>query len=241
MKLSTKLLSGLSVLTIAALVSANMSIKKNYDKADKDDFYWGYGKILEQPFKHIKMEGGNITQIAFEQNEKPSVRVLKQWRGYENGMVKAFVRADTLFVNFPNEDTAGTAKLKDWIKHTTLVRIFAPELVSIDGIDTDFDLFKMHQKNISIRLSGNSQMEVENEGSQIDTLRIFEDGSSNVNFEMSPGVTANKLIRIRSADLQLNGTAKLDLGPVQIDSLRLLIADSAVIQLSGYSVNKMTK
>ena len=84
-------------------------------------------------------------------------------------------------------------------------------------------------------------MEVEIESSQIDTLQIFENGSSNVNFEMSPGVTANKLIRVRSADLQLSGTAKLDLGPVQIDSLRLHIADSAVIQLSGYSMNKMTK
>ncbi|HTE12445.1 MAG TPA: hypothetical protein VK645_15785 [Chitinophagaceae bacterium] len=241
MKLSTKLLSGLFVLTIAALLFANISIKKNYDKADKDDFYWGYGKILEQPFKHIKMEGGNITQIAFEQNEKPSVRVLKQWPGYENGAVKAFVRADTLFVKFPNGDTAGNAKLRDWIKHTTLVRIFAPELLSIDGIDTDFDLVKMRQKNISIRLSGNSQMEVENEGSQIDTLQIFENGSSNVNFEISPGVTANKLIRVLSANLHLNGTARLDLGPVQIDSLQLHITDSAVIQLSGFSVNKINK
>ena len=241
MKLSTKLLVGLFVLTIAALLSANISIKKNYDKADKDDFYWGYGKILEQPFKHIKIEGGNITQIAFEQNERPSVRVLKQWPGYENGAVKAFVRADTLFVKFPDENTADNAKMKDWIKHTTLVRIFAPELVSVEGIDTDFDLFKMHQKNISINLSGNSEMEVEIESSQIDTLQIFENGSSNVNFEMSPAVTANKLIRVRSADLHLNGIARLDLGPMQIDSLKIHITDSALIQLSGYSVNKLTK
>ncbi|HEY4111409.1 hypothetical protein [Puia sp.] len=241
MKLSTKLLAGLFVLTIAALLSANLSIKTNYDNTDKDDRYWGYGKILEQPFKHIKIEGGNITQMTFEQSERPSVRVLKQWPGYESRAVKAFVKADTLFIRFPRENSADNAKVKDWIKHTTLVRIFAPELVSIEGIDTDVDLLKMHQKSISIELSGNSEMEVESELSQMDSLIVIANGSSDLNFEMSPGAGANKLIRVRSADIHLNGTAKLDLGPVQIDSYKLNMADSALIRLSGFSVNKMTR
>jgi hypothetical protein len=240
MKLSTKLLGGLCMVTIAALLLANISIKTNYDVADKDDFYWGYGKILEQPFKHIKINGGNITQIAFEQNDKPSVRVLKQWPGYERGTVKAFVRGDTLFVDFPNENT-DNPKVKDWIKHTTLVRIFAPELVSIEGIDTDFDLLKFHQKNISIRLSGNSETEVETNLSEMDTLRIFESGSSNVSFETSPDFKGNSRIHVRSADLQVNGTSKLDLGSAQISYLKLNIADSAKIELSGFSANNINK
>ena len=241
MKLSTKLLGGLFVLTIAALLSANISIKKSYDKADKDDFYWGYIKILEQSFKHIKIEGGNITQIAFEQNEKPSVRVLKQWPGYGNGAVKAFVRADTLFVKFSNENTTDNAKVKDWIKHTTLVRIFAPELISVEGMDTDFDLFKMHQKNISIRLSGNSETEVETTLSEIDTLRIFESDSSHVSFEPSPDFKGNSGIHVRSADLNLIGTSMLNLGSAQIGYLKLKIADSATIELSGFSVKNINK
>jgi len=240
MKLSTKLLGGLGVLTVAALFSANIAMKQDYDNTDKDSFYWGYGKILEQPFTHISTEGGNITQIAFEQNEKPSVRVLKQWPGYRNGSVKAFVRADTLFLKFPNGDTAGdNAKVKDWIKHTTLVRIFAPQLSSIDGFDTDFDLLKLHQKYVSVNLSGRSAMEIETSCMEMDSLRVVGSNASNILLETSPDVVAGSIIRIRSADIHLQGTSKLDLGPTQVSSLRINVADSALINLSGFSVNKI--
>lgn len=239
MKLSTKFLGGLGVLTVAALFSANIAIKQNYDNTDKDSFYWGYGKILEQSFRHIRIEGGNTTQIAFEQNEKPSVRVLKQWPGYQNGSVKVFVRADTLFIKFPNLAAADNAKVRDWTKHTTLVRIFAPQLASVEGFDTDFDLHKLHQKNISVNLSGHSAMEIETSSMEMDSLRVVESDASNISFETSPDVIAGSIIRIRSADIHLQGTSKLDLGSAQVSSLRINVADSALINLSGFSVNKI--
>jgi hypothetical protein len=241
MKLSTRLLGGLFILMIVGLLASVISIKENYDNADKDDFYWGYSKILEEPFRHIKIEGGNIAQIAFEQYIKPSVRILKQWPGYEKGSVKAFVRADTLFVTFPNEKV-DNPKLQDWMKHATLVRIFSPDVVSIEGVDTKLDLFKLHQKSITIHLSGRSEMEVESELSNIDTLRIAEDDSSNVFFEMSPDAAGSKLLRVQSAELDVRGASRLDLGLVQMKSFKLNITDSAVIQLSGLSYkNQISK
>ena len=63
MKLSSLiLLITLSLLTVALFLS-NVLLKKEYDKIDKSDNYWTYGKILEQPFRHLKIEGGNITNI----------------------------------------------------------------------------------------------------------------------------------------------------------------------------------
>jgi hypothetical protein len=236
MKLSTLLLSGLLMFTIVVLLLANISIKKNYDMVEKDDRYWGYDKVVEQPFKHIHIEGGNITQIVFEQNDKPSVYVLRQWTGH----VKAFVRKDTLFIDLPNEKIEN-AKLRDWAKHTTLVRIFAPELISVDGNNTDFDLVNLHQKAIAIHLSGDSRTEVETTLSEIDTLRVSEKDSSYVYFEMSPECKGNKLIQVQSAYLNLQGTSKLDLGQVQIKSLQLNIADSAVISLTAYSVKNLNR
>jgi len=240
MKLSNKLLIGLCILVIAASLAANISIKKNYDKADKNDFHWGYAKILEKPFRHIKIEGGNITQIAFEQNDKPSVRILRQWPGYEKGWVKAFVRGDTLFVYFPNEKIEN-AKIRDWTKHTTLLRIFAPELVSLEGIDTDFDLLKLNQKQITIDLSGNSETEVETTLSEIDSISVHESGLSSVTFETSPDYKGGDQIKVRAADINLNGDSRLHLASAQINSIKLNITDSARIELSGYSVKTIKK
>jgi hypothetical protein len=61
---------------VAGLLSSNMILKKEYDKVDKSDIYWTFGNILEQPFKYLKIKGGNITNIAFEQSSNYSVRVL---------------------------------------------------------------------------------------------------------------------------------------------------------------------
>jgi hypothetical protein len=240
MKLSTKLLAGIAILTVASLVASNRWIKDNYARSDKDDPYWEYRKILELPFRYIRIEGGNIAQIAFEQNERPSVRVLRNWPGYEMGWVKAVTRADTLFITFSNNIQA-IPKLLEWMKHTTLVRIFAPELVAIEGIDTRFDLLKLHQKSIAIHLSGRSETEVESDISSIDTLRITEKDSSHVYFEMSPDVVGSHLIRVGFANLDIRGASRLDLGPVQMKSYKLDITDSAVVGLSGFSFKNTNK
>jgi len=97
MKLTAKILSAMIILFIAGLFISNSILKNEYYKADKSDLYWNYGKILEQPFSHLKIDGGNITQIAFEQSASSSVRIFKDWEGYQNGSVQANVKNDTLF------------------------------------------------------------------------------------------------------------------------------------------------
>lgn len=184
MKVSSIILLVTFVLLVTAMVASNILLKKEYDKVDKSDLYWTYGKILEQPFKHLKIEGGNVTNIAFEQSKKPSVRVFKNWDGYEKGIVKAFVKNDTLFVKFPN--TYKDQYEKDRLKWSTLVRIFSPELSSVDGFDTDFGMFKLKQKSLTVNLSGKSKFEVESYLYDLDSLNISQKDSSKIVFEMSP-------------------------------------------------------
>ncbi len=88
MKLSSAILLVTFILLITAMFASNLLLKKEYDKVDKSDLYWTYGKILQQPFRHIKIEGGNITNIAFEQSANPSVRIFKNWGGFERRSVK---------------------------------------------------------------------------------------------------------------------------------------------------------
>ncbi len=184
MKVSTTILLVTSVLLVTGMFASNVLLKKEYDKVDKSDLYWTYGKILEQPFKHLKIDGGNITNIAFEQNKNASVRVSKNWEGYEKKLVKAFVKNDTLFVKFPN--IYSSQGEKEWMRYMTLVRIFSPQLLSVDGFDTNFELFKLKQKSIHIALSGKSRLEVESCLYNFDTLNISQRDSSEVVFEMSP-------------------------------------------------------
>lgn len=265
MKLSSVILLVTFILLVTAMFASNILLKKEYDKIDKSDIYWTYAKILQQPFKHLKIEGGNVTNIAYEQSKNSSVRVAKDWYGYEKGLVKTFVKNDTLFVKFPN--TYKDQYEKNWLKWNTLVRIFSPKLLSVDGFDTDFELFKLNQKSIAINLSGRSKLEVESYLNDLDSLHIIQRDSSEVVFEMSPDLKGQVLLRkgstgsdiqktlpdqdiksnswetmyIKAVDANVQGVSLLDIGHAQINSLKLNISDTSAIILSGGSLRKFKR
>ncbi len=222
MKLSTIILLVTLVLLATAMFASNILLKKEYDKVDKSDLYWTYRKISEQPFKHLKIEGGNVTNIAFEQSKKPSVRVLKNWDGYDRGLVKTFVKNDTLFVKFFN--TFRDQGEKQWMKWNTLVRIFSPELLSVDGSDTDFGLFKLKQKSINISLSGKSKLKVESYLYDFDSLHITQKDSSEVVFEMSPDLMNSDLAALEKEALKSTATIKAE----SLNSENTMIAPAPV-------------
>jgi hypothetical protein len=236
MKLTSKILAALLLLFIAGLFISNGVLKSEYNKVDKNDLYWNYGKILEQPFSHIKVEGGNITNIAYEQSTYPSVRIFKDWEGYQNGSVKALVKNDTLFLKFPN--IYRDIFEKNWMGRSTLVRIFSPKLLSFTGTDTKFEMFKVKQSSINVSLLGKSQFEMESMITEFDTLNIIQRDSSAVVFEMSPDYKITESFHIKNVQADLKDVSILDLGHAQIDSLKLSISDSSAILLSGGTLKK---
>ncbi|MEP7109957.1 MAG: hypothetical protein ABI760_18320 [Ferruginibacter sp.] len=236
MKLSTKILTLMLLLFTAGLVASNVLLKKEYDKADKSDLYWNYGKILQEPFRHISIEGGNVTNIAFEQNNKPSVRVYKNWEGYKKRSVQAIVKNDTLFLKFPN--TYKDIYEKHWMGGNTLVRVFSPQILSVTGTDTKFEMFKMKQKSISVIMAGKSSFELESMIQEFDSLHIMQNDSSAVVFEMSPDFKVSESFHAKWVDASIKGFSILDLGHAQVDSLHLTIADSSAILLSGGTLKK---
>ncbi len=236
MKLTSKILSAMLLLFIAGLFVSNSILKKEYDKVDKNDLYWTYGKILEQPFSHLKIEGGNITNIAFEQSSKSSVRIFRDWEGFKQGLVKPVVKNDTLFLKFPN--TYRDLFEKNWMGSNTLVRIFSPKLLSVTGHDTKFEMYKMKQKNMNITLSGKSSFELESMTPELDSVRVIQSDSSAVVFEMSPEYKISESFHLKWVNASVQGPSILDLGHAQIDSMQLSIADSSGILLSGSSLRK---
>lgn len=234
-KLSTIILISVFTLMVLSVFAANLVFKSVYDKVDKSDLYWNYNKVLEQPFKHLKLEGGNITQIVFEQNKHASVRVLNYWREYKKDVTfKAFVKNDTLHLIFPNKYSYPGEK--DWMQNRILVRLAAPQLLSIDASDTNFELQKLKQANIAINLKGKSRLEVESYNNSFDTVKVAQADSSQVMFEMAPELKGSKNMHFGYVDAKLNDYTLLDIGHGYAEKVNLNIADSSAVILSGKSL-----
>jgi len=262
MKFTSKALLALAVILIGALLSSNFILKKEYDKVDKSDIYWNYHKILQQPFKYLKITGGNGTRIAFEQSPHYSVRILQEWERYHGGEIKAHIANDTLYVNFDYEPPTPFDFF--YIKNTTTVRIFSPELLSFDGFNTNFEMYKLKQKSMKVNLTGRSKFEVESMVRSLDSITVVQRDSSEVVFEMSPDyqqesqrkiikfktpngneatytpplIKSNEAMTINNVKANIQGYSLLDLGHAQIDSLQLKIADSSAIIVSGGALKK---
>jgi hypothetical protein len=236
MKLTSKILLTMLVLFIAGIVMSNVALKNEYEKTDKNDLYWTYGKILEQPFSHLVIQGGNLTKIAYEPSRKPSVRVYKDWDGFEKGVVKAHVTNDTLYLTFP--ETYKDQYEKQYLSWNTLVRIFSAQLLSVTGINTNLELYKFNQKKVDVNISGKSYFEVETIDASLDSLHITGSDSAEIVFEMSPDVMRDGTFHVNAVDADLKGFSFLDIGHAQVDSLKLNVADSSGVLLSGGTMKK---
>lgn len=236
MKLTSKILLAMLLLFTLGLFASNIILRKEYNKREKNDIYWTYGKILEEPFRHLNIDGGNVTNIAYEQSKTASVRVFKDWDGYKDGRVTAHVKDDTLFIKFPN--TYKDQYEKRWLKWNTLVRIFSPELLTINGVDTKLEMFKLKQKNISVNMSGKSSFEIESMDTDFDSIQISGKDSSAIEIEMSPDYQLTESFHVKSVSADLHGYSILDIGHAQIDSLKLVVDDSSAVLLSGGTLKK---
>jgi hypothetical protein len=258
MKFTTKVLSGLGILVLAGSLSSNIMFKREYDSIDKSDLYWTFTKVLEKPFKHLVINGGNETHIAFEQSAKSSVRLLQDWVKYHDGRINAQVSHDTLFIDFDYHP--GNLFEKFWTQNTTPVRIFSPELLSVNGYNTNFEMFRLHQKTIAVHITGKSKFEVESNIKELDSISVYQRDSSEVVFEMSPeydttestdpnriGFSAtnvtqtnrNESMTIKNVTADVGGQSLLDIGHAQVPSLQLHIEDSSGIILSGGALKKI--
>jgi|GEM_PF-444370 len=268
MKLTIKILIGILGLFVAGLFASNIILKKEYEKVDKTDFYWTYKRVQEKPFKYLKIVGGNITHIAFEQSADCSVRILSSWLRVNEGVVQSSIQNDTLFIRF--NYSGKTREQMDWWKYITAVRIFSPGLLTVEGFDTDLGMFKLKQKSIDVSMSGRSKFEVESSIRFLDSINVRQKDSSEVVFEMSPDnwrtepgreimtklggpgpklqvvvngppngqIKSREAMNIHYVHARLEGNTLLDLGHAQIDSLQLSISDSSAIVLSGGALKK---
>ena len=236
MKLSnTILLVSLSA-GIAGLFGSNYVMKKEFDKIDKTDPYWAYKKVEEKPFRHLVINGGNISNIFFEQSPHSFVKVMKNWRGADDGSVKTRIVNDTLYLNFSNRFIDIYEKY--WLRDVVPVRISTPSLVSAEGSDTKLVIDKFNQPTISIDLNGDSKIQVNCFRTHFDRIDVEQRDSSLVAFTVSEELFLRDSIKIDQVVVRGSGTSLLNLRTATIDSLQLNLTDEASVALSGYSLRK---
>jgi hypothetical protein len=239
MKRSTTILITMLVLLVSSLFASNILFKRQYDKLDRTDLYWNYTKILDKPFRHLSIEGGNVTNIVFEQSNKSSVRLLDYWGGYQKDSVKAYTRGDTLHIKFLNK--YDNLISKSWMENNVLIRISAPELLTIDGINTNLTVNKFNAKTLDVNLSGKSRLEVESNVHHFERLNITQRDSTQVVFEMNPDIKGSPKIYAKNITANLSGVTLLDIGHIYADNTNLNLADSAALILSGKTIGTLRR
>lgn len=240
LKLSTTILLVTLLLITVGLFATNLALKNKFDKLDKNDKYWEYKTILSQPFKHIKVIGGNVTQIEFEPSDKPAVRVADFWKEYKKDTtVRAYVKDDTLHITL--QATSKDASVNDWQRGNPLIRIFAPELLSIDASDITIKLSDIKQKTLNVNLTGRSNLAVETLNNNFDTFAITQRDSSTTSFQMADGYNGPKTINFEHIKADLYNHTALNISNGFAKDLKLNMGDSSFVMLSGKSINRMNK
>src|SRR3569833_741823 len=235
-KLSTAILTIMLMLIVTGVFASIITFKDVYDKRDKSNLYWNYNKILEKPKKKQKKKKNNVTNIIFEQSKNSSVRI-SNYLDTKDSRVQAYVKNDTLYLTFKN--TYRDIGVKFRMQSQVLVRVFAPQLLSVEGWDTNFEMQKMKQRSYNISLKGKSRLEVETYDRNMDSLKVAQRDSSQVVFEMSPDLKGSYEMSFKNVEANLTGYTLLDVGRSYISNMKFNLADSSAVILSGKSLKAL--
>jgi hypothetical protein len=237
MKKSSLILMILLGLLIISLIGSDILFKNQYNRIDKGDPFWNYTKLSKGRFRHIMITGGNGTRISFVPGPNGSIGVLSYWEQEMKKRVQAYISDDTLFVQV--KELSDPPGIRNWMKYHMLIAISCPDLLSVNATNSNLDLYKMKEKNLSVRLAGKSQMEIESSISDFDSIFVSQKDSSQLKFEMAEDMQGSEIMHAKVIDAGVNGNSLLDIGHFQIQTLNQDIGDTAAIIISGYTLKQI--
>lgn len=239
MKLSVRILSGMLLLALVALVFSNFAMKSEFEKIDKSDFYWNYDKISNGHFSHIKIDGGNFSGISIEQSDSFAVKVWKDIKYYDNMSYQTGIVNDTLFIKMAVD--VKTPQARNAFQYFKLLRILTPKLESVTGVDANIELIRMRQPEIVMNMSGKSIVNYQTDLLQLNKMKISASDSTQVFIGANPEIKADGIFRMNFLDAEITGNSSLQLDRGKLDSLDYILSDSAAIFLSGHTLGKIKK
>ncbi|GAO43060.1 hypothetical protein [Flavihumibacter petaseus] len=249
MKLTKRILLGMVFLLFLGIVLSAFQFKKVYDKSGKGNPWFLYGTILDQPFSHLVIRGGNIPRVIYEPADTCSVRVMKWWSGFNEKRVKAVVQQDTLYIDFPTvyNDVYDKAALNN----SDILRVFSPQLKSVTAFNTNLAMLNVKQQNLQLDISGKSSFRVESLVKEFDHVSILASDSSDIGVYISPVLkyrrevaddkttVAEEAIKgwdvyhVSVLGLNVTGKSTVDVRTALIDSLDARVSDTSSVFLAG--------
>lgn len=237
MKISTKILIGLCLFLVGGLFASNMILKKEYDNPNKKGRFGDYKTVLQQPFRHLKVENGkDYGVIIIMQGDKSEVRVPKTWTNFSLDTADKYVKNDTLFLKFTEKE-----KPQSYSYSSSATYVFAPEMLSVEGNNTEIQLAAFKQKTLDIRLSNASLIDISRDFSDLDSLKLSLSGISQLNFVLTGKQASNHFIKVQSVKANLQDSSKLYMNFVDIKSLKLTSTPNNEIQLSSGTLQTLLK
>jgi hypothetical protein len=239
MKISSLILLCVVLVGIAGVFGSNYAMKKEYDKTDRSDPYWNFATLTTETFSHLVLNGGNITNIVYEESPNCYVKVMKSWRGATDGSVKSFVQNDTLYVSFAN--AYRDVYEKQWLLNVIPLRLAGPRLSSISAVRCKLIVERFSQKNLDISAAGGSKVLVNAYTNRFDLINSSQADSSIISLTMSRDLFVRDLMRINKLTVSGSGTSLLSIHSSMIESSDFSLTDSAAVAVNGYSINRMKK
>lgn len=237
MKISTKILIGLCLFLVGGLFASNMILKKEYDNKDKKGRFGDCKTVLQQPFRHLKVENGKeYGIIVIMQGDKSEVKVPKTWTNFSLDTADKYVKNDTLFLKFTEKE-----KPKSYSYPGSVTYVFAPEMLSVEGNNTEIQLATFKQKTLDIRLSKNSTLDISRDFSDLDSLKLSLCGTSQLNFSLMGRQTSNHIVKAQTVEANLRDSSKLYMNLVDIKKFKLTSTPNNEIQLSSGTLQTLLK
>lgn len=222
MKTSDKLILGLFLVTLVAILGANLVLKAEFEKIDFSDMFYKYSKESLPPFQVIHLQGQNNRLVQIQPSDNFEIRLSK---GEENKMTWE-VRGDTLFFSFKS---AARPFYRNTFSVPPVAFIMAPSLRAIHFSEVSGKLTGWKENGLI--LQGNGKMLLQD--NNLDELSVTIEGGGLLN------ISAEN--EIQKAKITVSDTSYL---VVQKDIFKIIdinIDEEAHVSLPGGLFYRMTK
>jgi hypothetical protein len=231
MKLSYILIGVIVTLLVGSIFASNYLLKKKYDTMNAIQFREDYTALSRQPFKYLKIDGGNCLSIIPIKKDTFNAVMLRndEYTDYNfkhilNGNITTQIVDDTLIIKIP-----AVQRQRADLRRVNFLEIHVKDLASIDITDTYVDVLGLEQPNFTAILRGASRLDLGTKKLEKLALNI----SSGSQFWAIDSLKINVL----EAEVADKGT--LNLPAAQVNEFRVKMTENSVVQLSSKMWTKL--
>lgn len=228
-KLSTKLLLGLSGILLVMMLISAFSVKSEFEKINQNDPYWQFQKVSDKAFKHVKVIGQKDAngKLNIVENENFAVNVSKKWADD----VKVSFESDTLVVRFLLNPAK--KRIEEYPNYENIVTILCPDLSSIKGESTNIKIDSLNQDKLKIEANKITMIDIRKLNSQ--HLSINLDTHSNCEFR------TDILYKLENLEANVASNAVLKMRQVYPNNFVLNTSEKSVIEMNGTALKVIKK